>query len=338
MSIQAAIYGCAGLQLTEDERRFFRTHNPFGLILFARNIDHPAQVQALIADFKTSVSHDNPLVLVDQEGGRVARLRPPYWPEYPAAQSIGVAYRKDQEIGIQLARAVGRLIAADLFALGFNVACAPVLDLRFPEGHDVIGTRAYGADVNIVAVLGRAMAAGLSAGGVLPVIKHIPGHGRAAVDTHFELPTVETAEAELTATDFETFKRLNDLPLAMTGHVVFAAIDPDAPATTSNAVIQSVIRGAIGFDGLLMTDDLSMQALAGSMTERVTASLAAGCDVILHCNGDMVEMTEIAAACGALDEDALSRASRAIDSLSPPDDEDMQALRALVSTYVKEGA
>lgn len=335
MTVQAAIYGCAGHRLTGEEIRFFQEHNPLGLILFARNIDHPAQVQALIEEFRACLTHDKPLILVDQEGGRVARLGPPYWPKYPAAAAIGALFKADAAKGREAAFAVGRLIAEDLAALGFNVACAPVLDLTFPETHAVIGTRAYGAEVEAVAALGRAMADGLLAGGVLPVIKHIPGHGRAAVDSHFELPRVDTPLATLQESDFAAFRRLNGLPLAMTAHVIYSAIDPESPATTSAKIVQSIIRADIGFEGLLMTDDLSMQALTGSMEARVAGALAAGCDIILHCNGEMQEMQEIANACGPMTDEQNARAALAAPHAG--DDADLPALRALVANFQAEG-
>jgi beta-N-acetylhexosaminidase len=317
MAERACILGCAGLALTADERALFAAARPWGLILFKRNVEDPAQVARLTQEFRTVVGRPSAPVFVDQEGGRVQRLGPPHWPAYPPAARYGELYARDRGKGLRAARVGAELMAADLIAVGINADCLPVADLRLPEGHDVIGDRAYGADPETVAKLARAAADGLLAGGVLPVIKHIPGHGRAAADSHKELPVVATPLDELERTDFESFRPLNDLPIAMTAHVVYSAVDPYRPATTSPAVVGEVIRRRIGFDGLLMTDDLSMQALSGSLGERAAAAFAAGCDMALHCNGKLAEMREVVAATPALAGEAARRAAAALACLRP---------------------
>jgi beta-N-acetylhexosaminidase len=313
----ACILGCAGTRLTAEERALFAQARPWGLILFKRNIEDAAQVANLTQEFRATVGRPGAPVFVDQEGGRVQRLGPPHWPAYPPAAKYGEIYARDRGQGLMAARVGAELIAADLIAVGINVDCLPVADLRRPEGHDVIGDRAYGADPETVAKLARAAADGLLAGGVLPVIKHVPGHGRARADSHKELPVVEATLAELDRTDFEAFRPLNDLPVAMTAHVVYTAVDPDRPATTSPVVIGEVIRRRIGFDGLLLTDDLSMEALSGTLGQRAQAALAAGCDMALHCNGKLAEMREVAAAASVLTGEAARRAAAALTCLRP---------------------
>ena len=306
----AAIYGCSGLELTAEERAFFAEARPWGFILFRRNVDSPDQVRRLVDQLLESIGPADAPVLVDQEGGRVQRLRPPHWPKYPP----GAAYLQaagDPFQARELARLGARLIAHDLRAVGINVNCAPVLDVPVKGAHDIVGDRAYGADPQTVAVLGRAFAEGLMAGGVLPVIKHMPGHGRAFADSHHELPVVHADRGALEDWDFAPFRALSDMPLAMTAHVVFDAIDPKRPATTSKKAIR-LTREALGFGGLIMTDDLSMQALSGSLRERAEASLKAGCDVVLHCNGDLAEMREVAEGVGKLKGAARRRADAAM--------------------------
>lgn len=324
---KAAIFGCAGQQLTDEERRFFADAQPLGFILFGRNCDTPDQIARLVADLRLSVGRQDAPVLIDQEGGRVARLRPPHWPEYPAGSAYGAIYARDREAGLEAARLGARLIAAELHRLGIDVDCLPVLDVPSPDAHDVIGDRAYGDDPAVVADIGRAAADGLLAGGVLPVIKHIPGHGRARADTHHELPVVETVCADLARTDFAPFRALSDLPIGMTAHVVFSDIDPDHPATTSKTVIADIVRGEIGFDGLLLTDDLNMQALTGSLGDRAAASLAAGCDIALHCSGEMAEMREVAAAVGAMTDPAVRRFDRCRGQIAAPEALDIDSSR-----------
>ena len=307
--VSAAIYGCSGHALTEEERAFFREAQPWGFILFKRNVSDPEQLTALTSELRESVGRHAP-ILIDQEGGRVQRMGPPHWPKYPP----GAAYLKatnDPLAARELARLGGRLLAADLKAVGIDVDCAPVLDTPIEGAHDIIGDRAYARDPATVAQLGRAKAEGLISGGVLPVIKHIPGHGRAFADSHHELPVVETAREELEAWDFAPFRSLSDMPMAMTAHVVYPAIDPRNPATTSKKAIK-LVRENLGFDGLIMTDDLSMKALSGSFTERAERSLKAGCDVVLHCNGDLTEMVAVAEGVGALRGRAKARAEAAL--------------------------
>jgi beta-N-acetylhexosaminidase len=324
MPVRAAIYGCEGLTLTEAERRFFREAEPWGFILFARNVSTPEQVKRL-TDELCSVAGRVVPVLIDQEGGRVARLKPPHWRAYPAGRRYGELYARSPELGIEAARIGGRLIASELHALGIYVDCLPVLDVPVPSAHDVIGDRAYGETPEPVIALGRAAAQGLVGGGVLPIIKHIPGHGRAGVDSHLSLPVVDTDAATLARTDFAPFKALADMPLAMTAHVVYTAIDAAAPATTSPTVIKNIIRGVIGFDGLLMSDDVSMQALDGTLAERTRASLKAGCDLALHCNGKMDEMQAVAGEVPVLAGEALRRSAAALARLAPPEPFDESA-------------
>lgn len=307
MGARAAIFGLAGPGLTAAERAFFAEAAPWGFILFARNVESPAQVARLTAALREAVGRDAP-VLIDQEGGRVARLGPPHWRRWqPVMRLFDGA---DEEAALEAVRLRYRIIAEELAGLGIDVDCVPLLDVPAPGAHDVIGERALGRDATAVARRGRAVCAGLRGGGVLPVIKHLPGHGRAGADSHHDLPRVATPLAELDAVDFAAFRPLAGEALGMTAHVVYEAIDPRACATLSPAVI-GAIRREIGFGGLLMTDDLSMRALSGSMAARTQGALAAGCDVILHCNGDMAEMREIAAHAPLLAGEAAARAARA---------------------------
>jgi len=317
MSRRAAIYGCAGLGLSDAEKSFFREASPWGFILFARNCQSPDQITRLAASLRDAAGHDAP-ILIDQEGGRVARLKPPHWRAYPAGRRFGDLYARAPERGLEAVKLGARLIASELHPLGINVDCLPLLDVPVPGAHDVIGDRAYALTPEPVAAMGRAAAEGLLAGGVLPVIKHIPGHGRAGVDSHLSLPVVNASAADLRAADFPPFRALRDMPLAMTAHVVYTAFDAEAPATTSPSLIREIIRGEIGFDGLLMSDDLSMQALAGSLSERTHASFAAGCDLALHCNGKMDEMEQVAGQIPMLSGKALLRSQMALDRLKPP--------------------
>jgi beta-N-acetylhexosaminidase len=317
----ASIYGCSGPRLTSEETAFFREVQPWGFILFKRNVETPDQVRALTAALRDTVGRADAPVLIDQEGGRVQRLGPPHWPRYPHGGAYGAGGASaNQKRAIAWLGA--RLMAHDLAALGINVDCLPVLDVPQAGAHDVIGDRAYGKTVDIVASLGRAASEGLIAGGVLPVIKHIPGHGRAGADSHLSLPVVDAPYETLDAIDFAPFRALSDMPLAMTAHVVYAAVDAAAPATTSAKVIDQVIRGAIGFDNLLMSDDLSMEALSGTLTQRAERSLAAGCDVVLHCNGKLDEMRAVAAGsrtlegrAGARAHAVLARLPRAVEAI-----------------------
>ena len=311
MTARAFITGIAGTVLTPAERAFLRDSDPWGLIVFARNSETPAQVVRLTASFREAVGRDAP-VLVDQEGGRVQRLAPPHWPAYPPAAAYGRLYDRNPPLGLKAVHLGARLIAADLAAVGIDVDCLPVADVPVAGADAVIGDRAYGQTPEKVAALAHAAADGLLAGGVLPVVKHIPGHGRATVDSHGALPEVDTDRATLLATDFAAFRPLCDLPLAMTAHVVFTAIDALAPATTSVTLVRDVIRREIGFGGLLMTDDISMGALSGSIAERSHTAIAAGCDLILHCNGKLDEMRAVAVAAPRLAGEAAERANAAL--------------------------
>jgi beta-N-acetylhexosaminidase len=311
MTTRALILGCAGRTLSSQEAAFFSDVAPWGFILFKRNIGTPDEVRALTDALRATVGRADAPILIDQEGGRVQRMGPPHWPAYPAGGRFG---RLDGSAAA-IARLGARLMAHDLASVGINVDCAPVLDVPVAGAHDVIGDRAYGTSPATVAEIGRAVAEGLMAGGVLPVIKHIPGHGRATCDSHLDLPVVEADRESLQAADFRPFRALADLPLAMSAHVVFTALDPENPATQSALVIDRVIRNAIGFDGLLMTDDLSMQALQGSFRSRTEACFAAGVDVGLHCNGDMDEMRGVAEGAPALAGDSLRRALAALARL-----------------------
>jgi beta-N-acetylhexosaminidase len=328
MTTRAFITGVSGLTLTADERDFMRTKRPWGFILFKRNIDSPSQVSVLVRDLRKSIDEPDAPILIDQEGGRVQRFGPPQWPVYPAGAVFGTLYDMDHKLGLTAARLSARLIAADLIDLGVTVDCLPLADLPVAGADAVIGNRAYGTEPGKVAAIARAVTEGLQQGGVLPVLKHIPGHGRATADTHFRLPVVDTSRAELERTDFAAFQPLADLPMAMTAHVVFSALDPAQPATTSATIIEQVIRGSIGFQGLLMSDDVSMNALAGSIAERTRAIVSAGCDMVLHCNGDPDEMREVARETPELSGRALQRAERALASRKAPQPVDRVAARA----------
>jgi beta-N-acetylhexosaminidase len=320
--VHAVIFGCQGPVLTDTEKRFFESVDPVGFILFARNCETPEQVGRLVADLRQSVGRHAP-VLIDQEGGRVQRLKPPHWRQAPAGRVFGDLHARDPEAAKEAATVNSRLIARELMALDIDVDCLPVLDVPVDNADNVIGDRAYGTDPDLVAELGRAAADGLMAEGVDPVIKHVPGHGRAMVDSHYALPVVDIPEAELQATDFAPFRALNDLPWGMTAHVVYTRIDPDSPATLSKKVVDRVIRGHIGFSGLLMTDDLSMKALGGGLAERASAALAAGCDIVLHCNGDMDEMIPVSEGAAAVTDRVLDRLQARADkkaAVVEPDD------------------
>jgi beta-N-acetylhexosaminidase len=306
MSASAAIYGLSGPALTPDEKAFFRDADPWGFILFARNIEGVNQLSRLTLALRDCVGRDAP-ILIDQEGGRVARLRPPTWRKAPAAQVFGDLFLREPEAAIEACELNHRLLAHELRAVGVDVDCAPCADLRISGADAIIGDRAFGGHPEPINHLGRAAMRGLIAGGVAPVIKHIPGHGRADADSHLALPRVEEEHGLLSETDFAPFRALNDAPMAMTAHIVYADIDPENPATTSPDVIENVIRGEIGFDGLLMTDDLSMKALQGSFRERAERSIRAGCDLVLHCNGEMSEMMPVAEGVPALGARALER-------------------------------
>lgn len=293
--------------LTESERTLFRQTPPLGLILFARNVDSPGQVAALISDFRDVVGREDAPVLIDQEGGRVQRLRPPHWWQAPAAARIGNLAARDRRAGERAAYLLGRLLAADLAPLGITVDCAPVADVAAPETHAVIGDRAFSDDPVLVARLGAAVAEGLAAGGVASVVKHVPGHGRACADSHAELPVVDASLEALRARDFKPFAALNRLPWAMTAHIAYTALDAERPATQSPRVVAEIIRGEIGFDGVLVSDDIGMHALSGPMTDRASKALDAGCDLVLHCSGRFEEMKDLLPAMPAIDDAAQRR-------------------------------
>ena len=314
----AAILGCSGRTLGGPEKAFFRDADPLGFILFARNCGEPVQLRRLVGALRNCVGRADAPILIDQEGGRVARLGPPQWRKPPAAAAFARLARADEAAAIEAARLNARLIAAELHELGITVNCAPVLDVPQRGAHAVIGDRALGSSPALAALLGRAICEGLLDGGVLPVIKHIPGHGRALVDSHKALPVVGAARADLEAVDFAPFRALRAMPWAMTAHVRYEALDRRAPATTSKTVIRRVIRGAIGFDGVLVSDDLSMSALGGGVGERARAALAAGCDVVLHCNGVRAEMEAVVACAAPLDDAAQARLGRAAAMRAPP--------------------
>lgn len=330
MTIRAFITGLAGTTISTAERSFLRDARPWGLILFERNIRNPRQLTALVQDFCDIIGEET-AVLIDQEGGRVQRLGPPHWRAYPSGAHYGWLYDRDPALGLAAARLGGRLIAADLSALGINVNCAPVADVPVAGADPVIGDRAYGDTPDKVARIAEAIAAGLLDGGVLPVLKHLPGHGRATCDSHFGLPVVAASRAVLEKSDFEAFRRLAHLPLGMTAHVMFTAIDRERPSTLSPVIIHDVIRTCIGFDGLLMSDDVSMGALTGRIGDRTRQALAAGCDIALHCNGKLEEMEEVAAAVDALSGGAKRRAKRAFAARRKADPVDLAEARITFS-------
>lgn len=325
--VLAAIFGCESARLGADEAAFFRAADPWGFILFARNVETPKQLRRLTGDLRAAVGREAP-VLVDQEGGRVQRLRAPHWREWlPALDQMAHG-------GARAMWLRARIMAAELLDVGIDCDCAPVLDIAGPDTHRFLKNRCYGTDLESVVEAGRATAEGLMAGGVLPVMKHMPGHGRAAGDTHADLPTVSEPLEVLRETDFAAFRALGDLPMAMTAHIVFSAIDPERPATQSPAVIR-MIREEIGFGGLLMSDDLNMEALSGRLGERAAASVWAGCDLALQCNGKRAEMEEVAAAVGAMTAEAEARAAAALACRRAPDPVDMATLQAEFEAVMK---
>jgi beta-N-acetylhexosaminidase len=318
MTAKAVIFGCDGHELSAAEQTFFREAQPWGFILFARNCGSPDQLRKLTASLRACVGRADAPILIDQEGGRVQRLRGEHWRNRPPAAVFGSMSRQDSRSARDMAYDNARLMAADMYDLGINVDCTPCVDVPVEGAHDVVGDRAFGRDPWVVSSLGQSVIDGMLDGGVLPVIKHIPGHGRARADSHLELPVVDTPRDELERTDFVPFRALARAPFAMTAHVVYTDIDPTGPATTSKRVIDEVVRGFIGFDGALMTDDLSMRALKGTFTERVKASIAAGCDLILHCARGMDERKEVAAATPVLSGKALTRCDAALAALHRP--------------------
>lgn len=334
MGIKAFICGVGGLTLSEDERAFLRDAQPWGFILFKRNVSDRSQATALVAELRDCVCRPDAPVLIDQEGGRVQRLGPPEWSAYPRGAVFSYLYDRSSEDGLRAAFLSARLIAADLAELGITVDCLPLADVPVPGADAVIGDRAYGTEPDKVAAIAAAVTDGLKAGGVLPIVKHIPGHGRATADTHHLLPVVDTSLSELDRTDFAAFRPLRELPMAMTAHVVFSALDRAQPATTSATIIADVIRGSIGFQGLLMTDDVSMNALQGTIAERAGASIAAGCDIVLHCNGNAEEMRDVAANVPLLAGKALARADGALAARGAPQPFDRKQARAELDELV----
>lgn len=323
------IFAFSGLELTADERALFKAADPAGYILFKRNCDTPEQVRALTDSLRELSGRDDVPILIDQEGGRVARLGPPHWPVFPNGEIFGRLYERAPLSAIEAARVNALAIARLLFDLGINVDCLPLLDVRSPGGHDVIGDRSYGSDPMRVAALGEHTLRGLREGGVVGIVKHVPGHGRAAADSHLELPVVTVSRDEL-ETDIAPFRQLRDAPMAMTAHVTYTALDPDRCASLSPVVIGETIRRDIGFDGFLMADDLTMKALGGSLAERARGVIAAGCDVALHCSGDFTEMAEIAEAAPPMTAAAVERLARAMawaDGRSEADPAELAAKR-----------
>jgi beta-N-acetylhexosaminidase len=335
MNTRAFITGVSGTELNDAERDFIRSQRPWGFILFKRNIETPAQVANLVQALRNVLGQTDAPVLIDQEGGRVQRLGPPNWPLYPAGAVFGRLYDIEPGLGLRAAQLSARLIAADLGNLGVSVDCLPLADVPVAGADAVIGDRSYGTEPDKVAAIARAVTDGLEQGGILPVLKHIPGHGRATADTHLTLPVVDTPKAELERTDFAPFRALADLPMAMTAHVVFSTLDPAQPATTSATIIHQVIRGVIGFQGLLMSDDVSMNALAGSIAERTRAAFAAGCDVVLHCNGRLDEMHKVARETPELSGQPLQRAARALAARKPPRPFDRVMARAELDSLIE---
>lgn len=339
MAPRAFICGLAGTTLLQEEAEFLREARPWGLILFKRNTQSPDQIRRLCRDARAALGAEGAPILIDQEGGRVQRFGPPHLRSYPPGSVYGAIYRQNPLAGVEAAYLGGKLIALDLHGLGITVDCLPVLDMPIDGGTTAIGDRALGHEPDAVVTLGGAQIDGLMSGGVLPVAKHMPGHGRATVDSHQELPRVDATLAELEARDFMPFRLLaKRVPLGMTGHILFLDIDDSAPATLSSAVIGKVIRTRIGFDGALMTDDISMGALSGDLRGRAEAALQAGCDMVLHCNGDMQEMRDVAAAAPELAGDALRRADAALAFRRPPEEADRPALEARYDFLVAKAA
>lgn len=335
--MKAAIFGCAGERLTAEEKKFFREQDPFGYILFARNCIAPEQVRALTQEMREISGHRHLAILIDQEGGRVARLKPPHWRNTPAASILASLADRNLEKAKRAIYLNARLIANELASLGITVDCAPLADVPAAGSHTIIGDRAYGTEPQRVAALARVMAQGLLDGSVLPVLKHIPGHGRACVDSHEALPVVTTDRKTLEQTDFVPFQQLCDLPFGMTAHILYTALDPDKVATLSPIVIR-YIREKIGFDGMLMSDDLSMKALDGDLTALAGESLRAGCDLVLHCNGDIREMQAVAEGAGKLSADAQTRAARAWQLYQPLTEFDAASAESEIASMMTAAA
>ena len=315
--VRPAIVAVAGPELAAEEAALFTRRPPAGVILFARNCRDRAQLRRLVSDLRTACGPRPLLLLIDQEGGRVQRLGPPEWRALPAMAAVGALAARDREAGIRAARLAGRLIAHDLAEVGIDATAAPCLDLRFPDTTPAIGDRSFGSDPELVGRLGRALLAGLAEGGVLGVIKHLPGHGRARLDSHHTLPVVRASAAELARADLRPFALCADAPLGMSAHLVYEALDPERPATLSPRLVGETIRGAIGFRGLLLSDDLNMGALSGPLPERARAALAAGCDLVLACRGDLAETAALLDALPPVDERLEERLAALLDRPTP---------------------
>ena len=315
MTLKAFITGVAGPQLLDEEKTFLKEARPCGLIVFDRNIENRDQLKRLVDEYREAVGSDRQMILIDQEGGRIQRMRQPHWKKWPAGARYGELYKRDPEAAKLAAKYIYQMMSEELVDVGINVNCVPLLDIPVPGAHDIIGDRALSGDLETIIELGRCVAQGNLAGGVLPVIKHIPGHGRATSDSHVALPTIDEKRAVLEQTDFKTFKALNDLPLAMTGHLLMTDLDPEQNVSVSEQIISEVIRGWIGFDGLLMSDDLSMEALSGTIGERARDVVAAGCDVALYCKGVYEQMIDVAACTPDLDGKARQRFDRACEQI-----------------------
>jgi beta-N-acetylhexosaminidase len=333
---RAAVVGVAGQRLDVGERQLLRARPPWGFILFKRNCASRAQVWQLVEELRAASGRPAAPVLIDQEGGRVMRLQQPHWPTRLAARRIGMVAEQDLAAGSEAAFLQARVIGHELCALGITINCAPVLDLALPEQTSAIGDRAFSADPEIVPALGQGTIEGYLAAGILPVIKHLPGHGRARVDSHVALPVVETSRATLASSDWAPFRACAGAPLAITAHVLYTTLDRDHPATLSPAIIEEVIRGEIGFAGALLTDDLSMGALGGSLGERTARARAAGCDIAVHCNGCRDEMIEVLDAAGPLDGAAASRVAQALARLASPRGFDPDAAEARLADLLPD--
>ncbi|TXC70026.1 glycoside hydrolase family 3 protein [Sphingomonas ginsenosidivorax] len=315
--MKPVIFGLSGLTLTPDERAFFADAEPAGYILFKRNVADRAQLRALTESLRDVAGRDDLAILIDQEGGRVARMGPPEWPDFPAGPAFDALYERAPMTAIQAVRANAQALGLMLAEVGITVDCLPLLDVAQPDTTEAITIRAFGSEPMRVAAMGRATLEGLAAGGVVGVVKHMPGHGRAQVDSHHLLPTVTASDDELEI-DIEPFRTLNGAPMGMTSHIVFDAWDPQRPATLSPTVIADVIRGRIGFDGLLMTDDIDMKALSGSAGDKAAGAIAAGCDLVLDCHAKMAQMTEIAGRLGDIAASSRARLDRAMASVGAP--------------------
>lgn len=345
MSIpKSVIVPCAGTSLTAEERRLFGHTNPFGLILFTRNIDNPNQVRALADEFRACVGRADAPVFIDQEGGLVARLRPPHWESFPSASVLGELYKIDPVRGIAAGKLLGRMLASQLAPLGITVNCAPVLDLPVEGANRVIGSRAFSQDPGTVSAIARAVCDGMRVGGVLPVVKHIPGHGRAMADSHFELPRVNASLETLEASDFIPFQNLGDIPFAMTAHVLFTELDPDNCATLSSRIIDGVIRQHLHFNGLLMSDDICMRALEGDLPVLARRAIEAGCDLVLICQNsneyplDTKALAEVIDVVPALSEETQGRWQKALEWLRPMGLFDPKLARAEFNHLIPEAA